>query len=112
MKSLETSTMTEQGAFQTAINASRDAGYARGVKRLRVGADEPEKRSSFQMQEPVRSFLETKWEPERGQKRREFWSAYMYFLEFFVNGRSQANYRMLQLIFTTKVCETMRARRV
>ncbi|KAJ5659767.1 hypothetical protein N7507_006218 [Penicillium longicatenatum] len=71
MKSLETSTMTEQGAFQTAINASRDAGYARGVKRLRVGADEPEKRSSFQMQGPVRSFLETKWEPERGQKRRK-----------------------------------------
>ncbi|KAJ5564580.1 hypothetical protein N7513_000822 [Penicillium frequentans] len=71
MKSLETSTMMEQGAFQTAINASRDAGYARGVKRLCVGADEPEKRPVFQMQEPARSFLETKWEPERGQKRRK-----------------------------------------
>ncbi|KAJ6017406.1 hypothetical protein N7451_000785 [Penicillium sp. IBT 35674x] len=71
MKSLETSTMMEQGAFQTAINASRDAGYARGVKRLCVVADEPEKRPVSQMQEPARSFLETKWEPERGQKRRK-----------------------------------------
>lgn len=84
MKSLETSTMMEQGAFQTAINASRDAGYARGVKRLCVGADEPEKRPVFQMQEPARSFLETKWELERGQKRREFWSDYLFVWGFFL----------------------------
>ncbi|KAJ6090166.1 hypothetical protein N7486_008981 [Penicillium sp. IBT 16267x] len=71
MKSLETSTMMEQGAIQTAINASRDASYARGVKRLCVGADEPEKRPNFQIQGPARSFLETKWESERGQKRRK-----------------------------------------
>ncbi|KAJ5637934.1 hypothetical protein N7490_007813 [Penicillium lividum] len=71
MKSLETSTMLEHDAFQTAINASRDASYARGVKRLCVGAGEPEKRPNFQMQEPSRSFFETKWESEASQKRRK-----------------------------------------
>ncbi|KAJ5934929.1 hypothetical protein N7466_004476 [Penicillium verhagenii] len=73
MKSLESSTMLEQGAFQTAINASRDAGYTRGVKRRCVGADEPEMREDHQTQTSGRSFLETKWasDMKTGQKRRK-----------------------------------------
>ncbi|KAJ5949468.1 hypothetical protein N7454_001052 [Penicillium verhagenii] len=73
MKSLESSTMLEQDAFQTAINASRNAGYTRGVKRRCVGADEPEMREDCQTQSSGRSFLETKWESntKMGQKRRK-----------------------------------------
>lgn len=69
MKTLQAGRL-ENDAFQTAINASKDAAYVRGVKRLCVGSGEPEGR--IQVQDSGRSFLETKWESEVARKRRKF----------------------------------------
>lgn len=63
--------MMDNDALQTAINASKDTAYVRGVKRLRVGSDEEENRADVGSQQPGRSFLETRWESEASRKRRE-----------------------------------------
>ncbi|KAJ5714471.1 uncharacterized protein N7483_011652 [Penicillium malachiteum] len=70
MQSLETSTVLENDAFQTAINASRDASYVRGVKRRCVGDDQNE-RPVFKMHQPNRSVIETKWEADTSRHRRK-----------------------------------------
>lgn len=70
MKTLQQTDGFENDAFQTAINASKDAAYVRGVKRLCVGSGESE--DLVQTQEPGRSFLETKWESEASRKRRKY----------------------------------------
>ncbi|KAJ6021277.1 hypothetical protein N7540_006781 [Penicillium herquei] len=70
MQSLETSSVLENDAFQTAINASRDASYVRGVKRRCVGDDQNE-RPVFKMHQPNRSIVETKWEADTSRHRRK-----------------------------------------
>ncbi|KAJ5722160.1 hypothetical protein N7488_000195 [Penicillium malachiteum] len=70
MQSLETSSVLENDAFQTAINASRDASYVRGVKRRCVGDDQND-RPVFKMHQPNRSIIETKWEADTSRHRRK-----------------------------------------
>lgn len=69
MQSLQSSDVLGNNAFETAINASRDASYTRGVKRQRMGPGDSE---DADVVVPGRSFLETKWESEAMRKRREF----------------------------------------
>lgn len=68
MQSLQSSDVLGNNAFETAINAPRDASYTRGVKRQRMGPGDSEDVDVV----PGRSFLETKWESEAMRKRREF----------------------------------------
>ncbi|KAJ5709670.1 hypothetical protein N7493_009961 [Penicillium malachiteum] len=70
MQSLETSSVLENDAFQTAINASRDASFVRGVKRRCVGDDQND-RPVFKMHQPNRSIIETKWEADTSRHRRK-----------------------------------------
>lgn len=44
----------------------------RGVKRLCVGPGEPADKTSVELSQPGRPFLETKWESEVSRKRREY----------------------------------------
>ncbi|KAJ5168232.1 uncharacterized protein N7482_003826 [Penicillium canariense] len=71
MQTLESSTSLDHDALETAINASKDAAYARGVKRLCVGAGESASHAESEVPQPGRSFLETKWESEASRKRRK-----------------------------------------
>lgn len=71
MKSLQSSTMLENDALQTAISTSKDSGYVRGVKRLCVGPGESDDCADVDVPQPGRSFLETKWESAAVGKRRE-----------------------------------------
>ncbi|KAL1999333.1 hypothetical protein VTN02DRAFT_4663 [Thermoascus thermophilus] len=55
----------EDEQLRTEINESTNAGFVRGAKRLRLGADDDA------LFERGRSFLETKWEMEATMKRRK-----------------------------------------
>jgi hypothetical protein len=72
MQTLESSTAIDHDALQTAINASKDSAYVRGVKRLCVGPGESADNASAELPQPGRPFLETKWESEVSRKRREY----------------------------------------
>ncbi|KAJ5570115.1 uncharacterized protein N7459_009545 [Penicillium hispanicum] len=71
MTSLQSSTVLENDALQTAISTSKDSGYVRGVKRLCVGPGESENCADVEVPQPGRSFLETKWESAAVGKRRK-----------------------------------------
>jgi hypothetical protein len=58
----------EEKEFKSEINASAIADYRRVVKRQRVDADQEQDAQT----ERGRSFLETKWEFEIGNRRREW----------------------------------------
>lgn len=57
----------EETELVNEISASANAGYMRGVKRQCLGMD----RGCDSESRPTRSFLETKWELEAGQRKRE-----------------------------------------
>jgi hypothetical protein len=61
------STATETQS--TAIGASKNSDYKRGVKRLCV--DPAEADQETELEQRGRSFLETKWEMQASRKRRE-----------------------------------------
>ncbi|OQE24406.1 hypothetical protein PENSTE_c007G08322 [Penicillium steckii] len=65
----DTSSIIESAPLHNTISISKDSGYTRGTKRMRVGFDETENRN--EAPQTGRSFFETQWDSEAARKKRK-----------------------------------------
>ncbi|KAJ5221755.1 uncharacterized protein N7469_010642 [Penicillium citrinum] len=65
----DTSAIIENAPFHNAISVSKDSGYTRGTKRMRIGPGETENRT--EAPQTGRSFFETQWDSEAARKKRK-----------------------------------------
>lgn len=86
MQTLESSTAIDPDALHTAINASKDSTYVRGVKRLCVGSEGSTgstNQANIELSQAAHPFLETKWDSEASRKRRK-----CYIFQYYAVGNS------------------------